>query len=225
MVKENISERLKQEIKKNIPLLIGLVIVFSVGLMGEKIYFSPVVIETGAVHSEKTIQVLENQENTKDAIQTNGYADLLLTYSDLNEFLKQTETKFDYAKFDQNWNYLDQEEKLKWLQKHMSINRYFKENYQFIFLLDKNIPKDWEYSKENAPALLNSYINFSKTKIREINPQSSFRDGESVNLVSKQSNISQHTIIAKYGTIGGVLGLLIGMVIITVKLMRNSKNE
>lgn len=225
MVRKNILERLKKELKKNILLIIGLVIIFSVGLMGEKIYFSPVAIESGSVHIEKTIQVFENQEITTDALQTNGYADLLLTYSDLNEFLKQTENQFDYAKFDQNWNHLDKEEKLKWLQKHMSINRYFKENYQFIFTIGTNIPKDWEYTRENAPALLNSYINFSKIKIKEINSKASFREGESVNLVSEQSNIPQNTIIAKYGSIGGVLGLLIGMVIITVKLMRNSKNE
>lgn len=83
-------------LKSKFIYIILLAIIFSLGLVIEKTFFTDYVLQSTRFHTEKTIKIEYNQplmfNNSLD------YGTFLKSYSEIDLFLKQSENRFDYKK-------------------------------------------------------------------------------------------------------------------------------
>lgn len=204
-------------LKSKFIYIILLAIIFSLGLVIEKTFFTDYVIQSTRFHTEKTIKIEYNQplmfNNSLD------YGTFLKSYSEIDLFLKQSENRFDYKKINSDWDKLTEIQKVEWLQKHIHSGV-----IQFIFTLSADDAKDYEYIKLYGTKYLDEYISFAESRINQITPQSQFKEVSTYTLEPKLLANDKNIIIIKYGIIGAVLGTIIGVVIVFLISIRNEKN-
>lgn len=204
-------------LKSKFIYIILLAIIFSLGLVIEKTFFTDYVIQSTRFHTEKTIKIEYNQplmfNNSLD------YGTFLKSYSEIDLFLKQSENRFDYKKINSDWDKLTEIQKVEWLQKHIHSGV-----IQFIFILSADDAKDYEYIKLYGTKYLDEYISFAESRINQITPQSQFKEVSTYTLEPKLLANDKNIIIIKYGIIGAVLGTIIGVVIVFLISIRNEKN-
>lgn len=209
-------------LKSKFIYIILLAIIFSLGLVIEKIFFTDYVIQSTRFHTEKTIKIEYNQplmfNNSLD------YGTFLKSYSEIDLFLKQSENRFDYKKINSDWDKLTEIQKVEWLQKHIHVVDIHSGVIQFIFTLSADDAKDYEYIKLYGTKYLDEYISFAESRINQITPQSQFKEVSTYTLEPKLLANDKNIIIIKYGIIGAVLGTIIGVVIVFLISIRNEKN-
>ncbi|WP_295253897.1 hypothetical protein, partial [Veillonella sp.] len=129
-------------LKSKFIYIILLAIIFSLGLVIEKTFFTDYVIQSTRFHTEKTIKIEYNQplmfNNSLD------YGTFLKSYSEIDLFLKQSENRFDYKKINSDWDKLTEIQKVEWLQKHIHVVDIHSGVIQFIFTLSADDAKDYE---------------------------------------------------------------------------------
>ncbi len=209
-------------LKSKFIYIILLAIIFSLGLVIEKTFFTDYVIQSTRFYTEKTIKIEYNQplmfNNSLD------YGTFLKSYSEIDLFLKQSENRFDYKKINSDWDKLTEIQKVEWLQKHIHVVDIHSGVIQFIFTLSADDAKDYEYIKLYGTKYLDEYISFAESRINQITPQSQFKEVSTYTLEPKLLANDKNIIIIKYGIIGAVLGTIIGVVIVFLISIRNEKN-
>lgn len=209
-------------LKSKFIYIILLAIIFSLGLVIEKTFFTDYVIQSTRFHTEKAIKIEYNQplmfNNSLD------YGTFLKSYSEIDLFLKQSENRFDYKKINSDWDKLTEIQKVEWLQKHIHVVDIHSGVIQFIFTLSADDAKDYEYIKLYGTKYLDEYISFAESRINQITPQSQFKEVSTYTLEPKLLANDKNIIIIKYGIIGAVLGTIIGVVIVFLISIRNEKN-
>lgn len=209
-------------LKSKFIYIILLAIIFSLGLVIEKTFFTDYVIQSTRFHTGKTIKIEYNQplmfNNSLD------YGTFLKSYSEIDLFLKQSENRFDYKKINSDWDKLTEIQKVEWLQKHIHVVDIHSGVIQFIFTLSADDAKDYEYIKLYGTKYLDEYISFAESRINQITPQSQFKEVSTYTLEPKLLANDKNIIIIKYGIIGAVLGTIIGVVIVFLISIRNEKN-
>lgn len=209
-------------LKSKFIYIILLAIIFSLGLVIEKTFFTDYVIQSTRFRTEKTIKIEYNQplmfNNSLD------YGTFLKSYSEIDLFLKQSENRFDYKKINSDWDKLTEIQKVEWLQKHIHVVDIHSGVIQFIFTLSADDAKDYEYIKLYGTKYLDEYISFAESRINQITPQSQFKEVSTYTLEPKLLANDKNIIIIKYGIIGAVLGTIIGVVIVFLISIRNEKN-
>lgn len=209
-------------LKSKFIYIILLAIIFSLGLVIEKTFFTDYVIQSTRFHTKKTIKIEYNQplmfNNSLD------YGTFLKSYSEIDLFLKQSENRFDYKKINSDWDKLTEIQKVEWLQKHIHVVDIHSGVIQFIFILSADDAKDYEYIKLYGTKYLDEYISFAESRINQITPQSQFKEVSTYTLEPKLLANDKNIIIIKYGIIGAVLGTIIGVVIVFLISIRNEKN-
>lgn len=209
-------------LKSKFIYIILLAIIFSLGLVIEKTFFTDYVIQSTRFYTEKTIKIEYNQplmfNNSLD------YGTFLKSYSEIDLFLKQSENRFDYKKINSDWDKLTEIQKVEWLQKYIHVVDIHSGVIQFIFTLSADDAKDYEYIKLYGTKYLDEYISFAESRINQITPQSQFKEVSTYTLEPKLLANDKNIIIIKYGIIGAVLGTIIGVVIVFLISIRNEKN-
>lgn len=209
-------------LKSKFIYIILLAIIFSLGLVIEKTFFTDYVIQSTRFYTEKTIKIEYNQplmfNNSLD------YGTFLKSYSEIDLFLKQSANRFDYKKINSDWDKLTEIQKVEWLQKHIHVVDIHSGVIQFIFTLSADDAKDYEYIKLYGTKYLDEYISFAESRINQITPQSQFKEVSTYTLEPKLLANDKNIIIIKYGIIGAVLGTIIGVVIVFLISIRNEKN-
>lgn len=145
---------------------------------------------------------------------------LLLKYM----YMKESEKTFDYSKFNANFPLLNDENKIKWVDKRLGIASYYPDLFVFSFgILDEDA-KDVEYTNANIEKYLLDYIDFCNERLQKAGVGY-------IEIVDKGVMPTEGTLIPgksfvlKYGAIGAILGFAIGILIIAGISMRKMKND
>lgn len=211
-----------RELKKKALLIVALMVAFGVGIGLERGYFTKQVVQTTFFETEKVIKMQYNTPNTSGS--EFDYHAFFSSYSEVSQFLNEAEKQYDFHKFNSNWTHYDTQDKLEWIQKHLLVNNIKGGALQFEFFLKPEDPKDLDYTKEMGVKLLDSYISYSEKRLQEILPVSNFTEVNYYTLYPEAKIKSKKISILKYGVVGVVLGLLIGMVIVLTITMRKYRN-
>lgn len=212
-----INETLFGFIKKKWWIVLLCAILGGLALAGERYFFAPrIVVQSGNIHMEKMIKVTEVEDTARDILSaySRGYGDILLSYGELYQFQKETESDFQYEKFNANWPNMREEERLNWLQKRLFVNRFIGGVYQFIFVLKPDDAKDDSYAREKAESYLDRFVSYGKSRITFINEGSSFQEMDHLALLPEERVATRNAVYAKYGAAGVILGALVGVCLV-----------
>lgn len=212
-----------KELKQKWWIIAIFIIIFGVAVGIEKTYFGKQVIKTSALHAEKTIQVVYDKNYNNDGTEFN-YNVFFRTYSEMNRFLEATSDTYDYSKFDANWGRYDLNKKLKWLQNHIFITNINDGVVQYAFGLGPEEPKDYQYTKDYGEKFLDTYVAFSEERLKTILPVEKYTVVDELTILPKVYKATPNNALLKYGSAGGVLGLVIGCFIIAILAMRKYRN-
>ena len=145
---------------------------------------------------------------------------LLLKYL----FMKETEKTFDYSKFNANFPLLNDENKIKWVDKRLGIASYYPDLFVFSFgVLDEDA-KDVEYTNANIEKYILSYIDFCNVRLEKAG-LGHIEIVEAGVMPSEGTLIPGKSFVLKYGAIGAALGFAIGILIIAGLSMKKIKKE
>lgn len=211
-----------RELKKKFLWLVALMVIFGAGIGLERGYFTRQVVQTTTFETEKVVKMQYNiPNNSGNEFDYNAF---FSSYSEVSHFLEEVENQFDFHKFNANWPHYDTQDKLEWIQKHLLVNNIKGGALQFEFILKPEDPKDLIYTKEMGTKFLDSYISYSEKRLQQILPVSNFTEINHFTLYPEAKTKSRKISVLKYGIVGAILGLLIGLVIVLALAMRKYRN-
>ena len=144
------------------------------------------------------------------------YGEMFNSYGTLIAFIHQSEQVFDYTKFQPGWNGMDDEEKSKWLQKHILTRDVSPGIFLAATYVGPNEWKDADYARENGRKILESYIRFNEKQLQRFDPSVTFELQEPVELLPQEVAVARKPLLGKYAIVGFVLGALVGIFIVFV---------
>ncbi len=207
-------------------IIVVLAVILGGGLMYEKRNSSGDVIY---VSTSSYAQILAKVVPT-DGVQSGEYYDIpegglfangmLLKYL----FMKESEKTFDYSKFNANFPLLNDENKIKWVDKRLGIASYYPNLFVFSFgVLDED-PKDVDYTNANIERYIVDYLNFCDERLQK-SGMGRLEIVEKGVMPTEGTLIPGKSFVLKYGAIGAALGFAIGVLIIAGLSMKKMKKE
>lgn len=180
----------------------------------EKYYFGEFVVRTGTYYTTAVVHVdhLKENDNSLKAER------LLRTTENLYSFIEKNEKNgpISFNRLDANWDKLNKNGKITWLQKYISIYNFGYDTYEILIKLDSFVPKDANYLKANSNKLLHEFIACSDEFIQKIEPSASIRVIKTDTVYPEVVTIPKKQTVLKYGMIGFILGLLLSSVSILI---------
>lgn len=187
----------------------------------EKYYFGEFVVRTGTYYTTAVVHVdhLKENDNSLKAER------LLRTTENLYSFIEKNEKNgpISFNRLDANWDKLDKNGKITWLQKYISIYNFGYDTYEILIKLDSFVPKDANYLKANSNKLLHEFIACSDEFIQKIEPSASIRVIKTDAVYPEVVAIPKKQTVLKYGMIGFILGLLLSSVSILIWTLGRKK--
>ena len=139
-------------------------------------------------------------------------------------FMKESEKTFDYSKFNANFPLLNDENKIKWIDKRLGIASYYPNLFVFSFgVLDEDA-KDVDYTNANIERYIVDYLNFCDERLQK-SGMGHLEIVEKGVMPSQGTLIPGKSFVLKYGAIGAALGFAIGVLIIAGLSMKKMKKE
>lgn len=210
------------ELKKKALLILILMLIFGVGVGVEKGYFNNQVMQTSTFETEKVVRV--TYSNPEVGGSEFDYKLFSSTYAEINQFLNLAETQFDFQKFNANWSHYKAKDKLEWAQKHIFVKNIKNGTIQYEFILKPEDPKDLDYTKAMGEKFLDFYINYNEARLQKILPITDFTEVNQFTLMPEPLPKSKSISTLKYGIVGMILGMLIGILSILIITMRKYLN-
>ena len=115
---------------------------------------------------------------------------------------------------------MDDEEKSKWLQKHILTRDVSPGIFLAATYVSPNEWKDADYARENGRKILESYIRFNEKQLQRFDPSVTFELQEPVELLPQEVAVARKPLLGKYAIVGFVLGALVGIFIVFVLAVR-----
>lgn len=214
-------------IKRRWYFMIIFAVFCSAGLLIEKTYFSPAIPQTGSmmftqvVKFDQPVKKYSEGENIKDVTMIYN----VHMYSNLQKFLDESESIFNYEKLERGWNNKTISEKFNWLNKHLEVHYCGSNVYEFILRFGSEDPKEATYVEKNGDNFLTNYVNYSKNVSTEIIGECQITILDKYQLFNKRENVTQTDILIKFGIIGFVLGIIISCVVLFLVTLHKKYNE
>ena len=217
----NQLRQLLAELYRKKIIIVLCAVLCAAALAFEKYYFGEFVVRTGTYYTTAVVHVdhLKENDNSLKAER------LLRTTGNLYSFIEKNEKNgpISFNRLDVNWDKLDKNGKITWLQKYISIYNFGYDTYEILIKLDSFVPKDADYLKANSNELLREFIACSDEYIQKIEPSASIRVIKTDAVYPEVVTISKKQTVLKYGMIGFVLGLLLSSVSILIWTLGRKK--
>ena len=198
-------------------------IIVAAGLVWEKSYNIQYAVKSGEIWDTQIItisnySVFNSNTSESNSSTTNPfmYDKYMKAYPVISAFLSKTGNKFDYKKFDSNWDRYSEIEKIKWFDKHIFVNNFGSGIYEICIHFMPGDKMDASYVKSVADEFINEYINFSEDNLKKYNSEMKFIKNDSVHNYPEEQVISRRDIAIKYGIVGFILGGLVASTIIII---------
>lgn len=204
------------ELRNRWKLVLLIAILAAAALTGEKMLAKEPVAKSTTLYVEQ--QVFIRQAGAQPAAV--HYGEMFNSYGTLIAFIHQSEQVFDYTKFQPGWNGMDDEEKSKWLQKHILTRDVSPGIFLAATYVGPNEWKDADYARENGRKILESYIRFNEKQLQRFDPSVTFELQEPVELLPQEVAVARKPLLGKYAIVGFVLGALVGIFIVFVLAVR-----
>ena len=205
-------------LKKKFWIVIALMLVCSLGLGAEK-YFT---VETKTYFgNDAFVQCLArlNTDDQRIMLEPRGF--FVTTPIEYCRFINTVGKKFEFDRFNSNWNDLTELDQIFWLGSHLYVERYEYNIYVLSVRVEAAEPHDYDYVKANMSRLLDEYVAFANAECLKAGV-GNLVEFERVELMPEPVKLTRRSIVFKYMTIGAVLGLIAGLIVLFGLSLRKS---
>lgn len=200
----------------------------SVALYVEKATI-PTVPQSGAMRFNAIVKVeginstKEYYVNERNTIKDVTIIPLIQTWGNEQKFIDATLKKYDYLKFNKNWNSITkQAEKFEWINRHFITKYLGNDVYEFSLVFTSDDVKDYQYVYEYGASFINDYIAYVQDTIEVVYPDARCNVIENHEFVDTTQNINTDTLSRKYAIIGFVLGGVAGIAVLCVLYLKRN---
>ncbi len=208
-------------IKKIIIKKMGYIVLCGVVCAGllviEKAFFTDFHVQTGSFLAETVMAVHEDPKSAA-AKQKINYTTLIYWNVNLNAVIKELEQThhFDFTKLVYNWERLNDQAKIKWMQAHIRV--YPNGNvYTVVFFLNKKELLDLTFLQQNAGRFMNVFTKHNIACIQKAKPNNGVNLIGTQMLFPKEVDVKKSNTLIKYGSIGFVLGTVLASILVLVR--------
>ena len=211
------------ELRNKWYIIVVLALVLGGGLIFEKSGSGNNVISVStSAYSQQMIRVVSEDPNLPlyDIPDPSLFANSSLEkYS----FMKESEKKYDYSKFNADFPALNEENKFMWLEKRLWVVSHYPNLFVVTFWVKDEDAKDLEYTNANVEQYVSDYIEFCSKKLQAMGIGRLEVVDKAV-LPAEGTILPSNSFMLKYGIIGAVLGSVAGLLIIAGLAMRKVSN-
>lgn len=218
----DMQELLLGELKKKYWLVLVCMVLFSLALSVEKMYFTEVVYTPTSAYVQKTVSM--SYKELPAAGETINCKNVLASNGMYLEFISSTADKYEYGKIVRGWQDLPADKKVVWLQKHFTLSNVASDLCIYAFYLPAEEVADAVYMKENADRFVTDYIEFSQREAGKYLHTSGYNIEASSEILSEQKVVSSKKRILKYAVIGLVLGAMVGTLLVFGTALRKREH-
>lgn len=207
-------------LKKKFWIVIGLMIVCALALGAEK-YFT---VDTKTYFGQDAfVQCLARLNTNDERIMLEPRGFFVTTPIEYHRFITGAGKKFEFDKFNANWDELSELEQIFWLGSHLYVERYEYNIYVLSARVEAAVPHDYKYAKANLSRLLDEYVAFANDECVRAGV-GNLVEFERAELMPEPVKLSRRSIVFKYMAIGAVLGLVAGLIVIFGLSVRRAGN-
>lgn len=210
------------ELKKKWFITVILALVLGAGLAFEKRGSGGSISVSTSAYAQNLVRIVVN-----DNIKINDAKDEgLFSNSTLAKyaFMKESEKKFDYSKFNANFPLLNEENKFSWIHKRLWTASFYPNLFVISFCVADEDAKDMEYTNANIEAFVAEYVAFCDRELQKAGV-GHIEVVDKIFLPAEGATLTVKSVASKYGIMGAVMGFSLGLLIIAGLSMRKIKND
>lgn len=204
------------EFRSHWKIVLLVAVLASAALVGEKAFTKAPVVESTSLYIEQPVHVVYETGQPGMA----SYERLLASYGTFVNFSHETEGTFDYEKFQPGWSHMKDEEKSKWMKKHIAIDTSAPTLFVASIYISGKEWKDADYARENGRKILKAYLDYDEHMLKSLGQPVTFERGEMVEILPEKVVVSRRSLLGKYAVIGFVLGGLAACFVLLVFAVR-----
>lgn len=169
---------------------------------GAKYLFTPEVTLKGDFIYSRVIKI--NDPNKAGF----NYAGLIVGNAGYANFIKNADKNvFDYTKVYSNWDRIDDQKKIEWLQQSIRFKGYKDNTFEFSYLIPSSHTSDLPYLEQNAEKWMDGFMRNAEQMIQKPRPKATIQTVKSSFVSPKVIKNDKNSIMARnavYGFIAGV---------------------
>lgn len=202
-------------------IILACAIIVSLGLYIEKANLTPIVPETGNITFTQNVRIQPINPVELD-LTTNGSKNIATiepyfsTWGFMKGFITHSKSDFDYSQFNKNWNNLEWSEKADWMNQHFHITYLGNNVYEFVLQFAATDAKSSDYVQNHGKEFLHNYIEAGTQSYSKINPVQSIQYLDFYEFEDRPQAVNKQTIVLHYTIAGFVLGLFLGLTVVTL---------
>ena len=210
------------ELKKKWFIAVILALVLGAGLAFEKRGSGGVVSVSTSAYAQNLVRVVLNDNVNVSYVKDEGFFSnsTLTKYA----FMKESEKKFDYSKFNANFPLLNEENKFGWINKRLWTASFYPNLFVISFCVIDEDAKDMEYTNANVEKFVAEYVAFCDKELQKAGI-GHIEVVDKIFLPAEGATLTVKSVASKYGIVGAVLGFCLGILIIAGLSMRKIKND
>lgn len=150
-------------------------------------------------------RVIKINDSNKAAF---NYAGLIVGNASYANFIKNANTQaFDYSKVYSNWNRIDDQKKIEWLQRSIRVRGYKDNTFEFSYLIPSSHISDLPYLEKNGEKWMDGFMVNAGQMLKKARPQAKIQTVKSSFVSPKIIKNDKRSILlrnAAYGFIAGI---------------------
>ena len=172
--------------------------------VGAKYLFTPEITLKGDFIYSRVIKI---SDSNKAAF---NYAGLIVGNASYANFVKNANTQtFDYGKVYSNWNRIDDQKKIEWLQRSIRVRGYKDNTLEFSYLVPSSHISDLTYLEKNGEKWMDGFMLNAGQMLKKARPQAKIQTVKSSFVTPKVIKNDKNNIMVRNAVYGFVAGIFL----------------
>ena len=172
--------------------------------VGAKYLFKPEITLKGDFIYSRVIKI---SDSNKAAF---NYAGLIVGNASYANFVKNANTQtFDYGKVYSNWNRIDDQKKIEWLQRSIRVRGYKDNTLEFSYLVPSSHISDLTYLEKNGEKWMDGFMLNAGQMLKKARPQAKIQTVKSSFVTPKVIKNDKNNIMVRNAVYGFVAGIFL----------------
>lgn len=203
-------------LKTHVKFMIVTIAIFAFGFAGEKyLTTSGGTLDPGGDIYAERLAVIEFNEGINPYTAEQDF----FTTSEvaMYQFALQTGEKIEWNRYNFNWDNMDLVNRLKWIYKRVTVERFDPNFYLFKVAIMNEDPKDVPYVNETIKFVADEYVEFARDRLEQ-SGVGRLKILDSAEMLAEPRMSSRKRLVLKYFIMGAVLGTIVGSILIAARI-------
>jgi len=172
--------------------------------VGAKYLLTPEITLKGDFIYSRVIKITDSNKTAFN------YAGLIVGNASYANFIKNANTQaFDYSKVYSNWNRIDDQKKIEWLQRSIRVRGYKDNTFEFSYLIPSSHISDLPYLEKNGEKWMDGFMLNAGQMLKKARPQAKIQTVKSSFISPKVIKNDKRSILLKNAVYGFVAGIFV----------------